>query len=205
MTGNSCGCGTGERIQTKYSTRNPISRRLLRCFFRCFQTLLDRTEGPLLDVGAGEGDAYDYFEPRIAERGVVAVELDAACLPRLAAAAPGLRAIQGSIYHLPFEDKSFDTVTCSEVLEHLDNPDQAMDELARVSRRWLLVSVPREPIWRALNVARGAYLGRLGNTPGHVNHWSKRSFRRWVSRWADVTDVRCPLPWTVVLGRVRST
>ena len=38
--------------------------------------------------------------------------------------------------------------------------------------------MPREPLWRGLNMARGAYLKDLGNTPGHVNHWSKRSFHR---------------------------
>ena len=35
---------------------------------------------------------------------------------------------------------------------------------------------PREPLWRGLNIARGAYLKDLGNTPGHLNHWSKRGF-----------------------------
>ena len=44
------------------------------------------------------------------------------------------------------------------------------------SSRWLLVSVPREPLWRGLNLARGSYLRELGNTPGHLNHWSKRRF-----------------------------
>ena len=43
-------------------------------------------------------------------------------------------------------------------------------------RGYLLVCVPREPLWRGLNMARGAYLKDLGNTPGHLNHWSKRSF-----------------------------
>ena len=48
--------------------------------------------------------------------------------------------------------------------------------MARVARRWLLVSVPHEPLWRALNVARGAYLRELGNTPGHLNHWTRAAF-----------------------------
>jgi hypothetical protein len=30
--------------------------------------------------------------------------------------------------------------------------------------------VPREPIWRIGNMARGRYLGDLGNTPGHIQH-----------------------------------
>ena len=58
----------------------------------------------------------------------------------------------------------------------MPDPEATLAEMARVARRHLLVSVPREPLWRGLNMARGAYLRDLGNTPGHVNHWSKRAF-----------------------------
>ena len=66
----------------------------------------------------------------------------------------------------------------------------------------LLVSVPREPLWRALNMARGAYLTDLGNTPGHVNHWSRRGFEALLSRHGEVVETRSPFPWTMTLVRV---
>jgi hypothetical protein len=71
-----------------------------------------------------------------------------------------------------------------------------------VAARHLLVSVPHEPLWRALNVARGAYLRDLGNTPGHVNHWSKRGFVQAAGRHGDVIEARSPFPWTMLLVRV---
>jgi hypothetical protein len=74
--------------------------------------------------------------------------------------------------------------------------------MARVARRHLLVSVPHEPLWRALNVARGAYLRELGNTPGHVNHWTRRGFVAMLSRHGQVIEVRSPFPWTMVLVAV---
>jgi hypothetical protein len=74
--------------------------------------------------------------------------------------------------------------------------------MARVAKRWVLVSVPREPLWRGLNMARGAYLKDLGNTPGHINHWSKRSFTTMLGRHGTVEEVRSPFPWTMVLVRV---
>jgi hypothetical protein len=74
--------------------------------------------------------------------------------------------------------------------------------MARVAGRHLLVSVPREPLWRALNLARGAYVHDLGNTPGHVNHWSKRGFVRTVARYGEIAEVRSPFPWTMLLVRV---
>src|SRR3546814_6494173 len=48
------------------------------------------------------------------------------------------------------------------------------------------------------NVARGRYLRDLGNTPGHVNHWSARRFRNLVDAYLDVRATRTPFPWTVV-------
>jgi hypothetical protein len=75
--------------------------------------------------------------------------------------------------------------------------------MARVARGNLLVSVPREPLWRALNVARGAYVRELGNTPGHLNHWSRGGFESLVARFGEVIETRAPFPWTMVLARVR--
>jgi 2-polyprenyl-3-methyl-5-hydroxy-6-metoxy-1,4-benzoquinol methylase len=103
---------------------------------------------------------------------------------------------------LPFADREFDLATAIEVLEHVPQPERTVAEMARVARRHLLVSVPREPLWRALNLARGAYWGSLGNTPGHVNHWSKRGFGSLLARHGRVEEVRSPLPWTMLLVRV---
>jgi hypothetical protein len=74
--------------------------------------------------------------------------------------------------------------------------------MARVATGHLLVSVPREPLWRVMNVARGAYLRQLGNTPGHLNHWSKPGFVRLLAEFGDVVHTRSPFPWTMLLVRV---
>jgi hypothetical protein len=62
--------------------------------------------------------------------------------------------------------------------------------------------VPREPLWRGLNMARGAYWRSLGNTPGHVNHWSKREFVSLLSGYGAVEEARSPFPWTMLLVRL---
>ena len=77
-----------------------------------------------------------------------------------------------------------------------------LDEMSRVASRKILVSVPREPIWRILNMARGAYIKDLGNTPGHLNHWSKRSFVQMLKGYGRVDAVLTPFPWTMVLLRL---
>ena len=85
----------------------------------------------------------------------------------------------------------------------MPEPESTLAEMARVARRHLIVSVPREPMWRMLNMARGAYLRELGNTPGHLNHWSKVGFHSLLTRYGTVQEVRTPFPWTMVLVRLR--
>ena len=75
--------------------------------------------------------------------------------------------------NLPFADGEFELASAIEVLEHVPDPEHTVAEMARVAPRHLLVSVPREPLWRGLNIARGSYMKELGNTPGHLNHWSR--------------------------------
>ncbi|MCA9691003.1 MAG: hypothetical protein KC636_15460, partial [Myxococcales bacterium] len=92
---------------------------------------------------------------------------------------------------------------CCEVLEHLEDPAAGLAELARVARGHVLLSTPWEPAWRAMNVARGRYLRALGNTPGHIQHFSRRGLLRLAQTRLDVVAVRRPLPWTVLLGTPR--
>ncbi len=114
-----------------------------------------------------------------------------------------LRFREADIYKLPFEDATFDLVICCEVLEHLEFSDRGLLEICRVSRRAVLVSTPREPLWRCLNLLRGKYWRDLGNTPGHVQHFSKSDLLRLLAPSLDIHEIRTPLPWTVVLGHLR--
>ena len=103
---------------------------------------------------------------------------------------------------LSFADDEFDVATAIEVLEHVPDPDATLAEMTRVARSHLLVSVPREPLWRIVNMARGAYWKSLGNTPGHVNHWSRVGFVSLLTRHGTVEEIRSPFPWTMLLVRV---
>ena len=94
-------------------------------------------------------------------------------------------------------------IVCCEVMEHLPDPETALPVVASLASPWAILSVPREPLWRALNIARLKYLGDLGNTPGHLNHWSRRAFVRFLEPSFEVVEVRAPLPWTMALCRAR--
>jgi SAM-dependent methyltransferase len=199
------GVPTGNTFD-KYGSSNPVVKRLMAGFHGSLEELWGRARPEsVLDVGCGEGVLTEQWAARLGEGRVVGIDLDD---PKLRAqwesrhrANLEFRAEEAT--SLSFADDEFDLAAAIEVLEHVPEPEATLAEMARVARRSLLVSVPREPLWRALNMARGAYWRSLGNTPGHLNHWSKRAFLSLLSRYGEVEETRSPFPWTMLLVRVR--
>lgn len=189
----------------KYGTANPLARAMVTGFRRELDELW-RAANPAsqLDCGCGEGVLTQEWALRIPGRPVVGIDLEGSSLADewAARSAANLEYRCADVTALPFEGGKFDLVSGIEMLEHAADPEAALAEMFRVAARYVLVSVPREPLWRALNLVRGAYVAQLGNTPGHVNHWSRNGFVRLVSGFGSVEAVRLPLPWTIVLLRV---
>ena len=204
VTVDDAGVVTGNTYD-KYGSTNPVVRRLMANFERTLNELFAKADPQsLLDVGCGEGVLVHEWAGRIAPRRVVGIDLEE---PSIQAGwaqrpAPNLEYRIMKAESMPFADGEFDVATAIEVLEHVPDPAHTVAEMARVAKSHLIVSVPREPLWRGLNMARGAYLKQLGNTPGHVNHWSKRSFTRLLSQHGTVVEARSPFPWTMLLVRL---
>jgi len=191
----------------KYHTRNPIARALMRGFLGAFEHLAQKA-GPVgraLEIGCGEGE----LSMRLSQAGWqirgcdIAPEAVAEARRRAMRAGLDIPFAVKDIFDDPTSLEPANLVVCCEVLEHLDDPDAAVRILSQLSRQYVLVSVPREPLWRALNLARGRYIRDMGNTPGHVQHWSAPAFLAMLDRHLDVVETRFPLPWTMVLCRVR--
>jgi SAM-dependent methyltransferase len=189
----------------KYGSKNPVVRRLMDGFESTLEELWRKASPEsILDVGCGEGVLTEQWADKLANGRIVGIDLED---PKLKAEwdkrqRANLEYRVEDATKLSFADNEFDMATAIEVLEHVPDPQRTVAEMARVAKRWLLVSVPREPLWRGLNMARGAYWKDLGNTPGHINHWSKRSFVSMLSQHGTVEEVHSPFPWTMVLVRV---
>ncbi len=189
----------------KYGSTNPVVRRLMAGFERTLDELFTRAKpSSVLDVGCGEGVLSEQWAQRLGTGRVVGVDLSD---PKLEAewsqrrrANLEFRVMEAQ--RLQFAAGEFDLVAATEVLEHVPDPERVLAEMARVSGGHLLVSVPHEPLWRALNVARGAYLSELGNTPGHLNHWTRLGFVSLLRRHGEVIETRAPFPWTMLLVAV---
>lgn len=188
----------------KYHSTNPIARRLMDGFLNAFDRLSARSGAQTaFEIGCGEGE----LSVRLMERGLVVSGFDLEA--EVVAQANALAAGRGhgrpftarSVYDLQPGEVSADLLVCCEVLEHLPDPARALDIIAAQRTPHVLLSVPREPIWRALNLARGKYIKDLGNTPGHLQHWSQARFLGLVRSRLDVIEMAAPLPWTMVLCR----
>jgi 2-polyprenyl-3-methyl-5-hydroxy-6-metoxy-1,4-benzoquinol methylase len=208
MSANATRAATeGGNVYDKYGSSNPVARRLMAGFMGQLDELVDRTGAKQgHEVGCGEGE----LSIRLAQRGISMRGTDA--FPQVLEEARRRAETAGAeidFEAVPVEEldparHAAELVVCCEVLEHLEDPERALDVLAGLARPWLIASVPREPLWRALNLARLSYVGDLGNTPGHLNHWSRRDFVRFLTRRFEVVEVKTPTPWIMVLCRVQS-
>jgi 2-polyprenyl-3-methyl-5-hydroxy-6-metoxy-1,4-benzoquinol methylase len=190
----------------KYGSTNPVVRRLMAGFEGTLAELFAQAAPQsVLDVGCGEGVLTHQWAQQLGAGGrIVGIDLDDDKLKAEWATRqhPCLEYRTMAAENLPFADGEFELASAIEVLEHVPDPAHTVAEMARCASQWLLVSVPREPLWRMLNLARGAYVKDLGNTPGHVNHWSKRSFVRLLEQHGEVVEKRSPFPWTMLLVRL---
>jgi 2-polyprenyl-3-methyl-5-hydroxy-6-metoxy-1,4-benzoquinol methylase len=201
VTVSSDGTVTGNTFD-KYGSSNPLVRRMMAAFERDLDELLGlAAPASLLDVGCGEGVLVQRWAQRMPAVRVVGIDLEEDSIQAgwERHRAPNLEYRVMEATSLPFADDEFELGCAIEVLEHVPEPRQTVAEMARCASSDLLVSVPREPVWRAMNIARGAYWGALGNTPGHLNHWSRSAFTALLSEHGEVREVRTPFPWTMLL------
>ena len=187
----------------KSNLKNPISRRLVRGFDAAAQSALDGLSPQSLhEVGCGEGRLTRLIAERYGIE-VLATDFSDGIVAENKAgnANPKIRYEQASAYDLRNEEHSRDIVVCCEVLEHLEEPERGLRTLRDLQARAYVFSVPNEPIWRILNMMRGKYWSDWGNTPGHLNHWSNRSFARLLSETGFKVDRALnPFPWLMVVA-----
>jgi SAM-dependent methyltransferase len=187
----------------KEAATNPVERRLVAGFTAALEDLLPGAAHDVLEVGCGEGHQLQKVLKTVGADRVVGLDLVDVELEGSWAGLDGVQLLWGSAYDLPFPSDSFDLVLALEMLEHVDEPDTVLAEIARVATGPVIISVPWEPVWRAGNLARGRYVRELGNTPGHIQHYSRRAIKARIERHLDVVAVRRPFPWTFVLAHAR--
>lgn len=186
----------------KHTTQNPISRFFLNNFS---QVLLNdiKTLKPdsILDVGAGEGFVLERLRKANIAKKLEGIEYMDEAIALGKKMNPHVKIKKGDIYKLPYKDNTFELVICTEVLEHLEDPENALKELKRVSNKYLVLSVPNEPLFTIQRFLRGKNILKLGDHPEHIQHWNSGSFQKFVGQHITIKSVKTPLPWTLLIGR----
>lgn len=191
----------------KYGTNNPVARLLMKNFFSEVNSLVGISKCmEIHEIGCGEGHLSRMlaknnlrvrgsdFSRQVVEKAIAISVKEDIDVPFKAA----------SIYDMNPSADAAELIVCCEVLEHLDDPEKALAIISQLAKPYLLVSVPREPLWCILNLVRGKYLTHGGNTPGHIQHWSRGSFIKFLSMYFDVIEIRTPTPWVVALCSVKN-
>ncbi len=195
----------------KYQNQGSIAQKLVGGFFNSILQLLEhdafsnQTPQEVIEIGAGEGHVSEKVIQKFPDAKFYLTDVydDRLDLSKqLLSEKPNVKFQFEDITDIKFNDNHFDLIICCEVLEHIDKYQKGLEEIYRVLKPGglFLTSVPREPLWRALNMVRLKYLKAFGNTPTHVNHWSSRGFRTLIKKnnFVVLKENR-PLPWTMIL------
>lgn len=165
----------------KYKSKNPLKRSMVeRLNYRILDIvgniINNKADVRILDAGCGEGFIDRLIIDRYPGVRITGLEFTKEAITIAKATNPSVEYIQGDVCNMPFKDRSFDFVLCTEVLEHLQDPEKAMKEIMRVSTGRFLITVPNEPWFCIGNMIVLKNISRLGNPIDHINHWTKGSF-----------------------------
>lgn len=165
---------------------------------RAVSSLVDPLCASLLDVGCGNG----FITRQLKARRVVGLDLSQAALAEFEG-----EYVCGSADNLPFDDASFDTVVCTELLEHLPQHsfERATREMVRVARRQIVIGVPfRENLFGGMT--RCAECGRKYHISLHLRSFhNPKEILHWFDGFALEADLRVgtvsPRPGLILQAR----
>lgn len=176
-----------DETSAKYFNRT--TRGITRKFIdNLLSELISLKPNTVLDIGCGTGYITNIMSHEL-DSTVIGCDMD---INRISFARDNLaqEVIIGDIMHLPFKDNSFDVVVASEIIEHILSPRIALNEIRRVSKKFILITVPNEPYFRIANVCRAKNLKSFGNPPDHINHYNKKSLDRLLVKYFKMYEIR---------------
>jgi len=188
---------------SNYASANPAIRFLLKRFDRRLKAALSALQPALktvLEVGSGEGYSTGLIRSSLQSSStLVSSDLIPDLVQRSIQRSGRNNNLVQNIHSLAVRTNAVDLVIALEVMEHLPEPETALRELARVTARCAIITVPFEPWWRVGNMLRGAYWNDWGNTPDHLNHWGRNSLAEFLRQRFERVHVTVSFPWLIAI------
>ncbi len=184
-----------------YKESNFIAKKLYDVFFDNIDSALNQCKDSesFLEVGCGLGESSLRISEMLKDKYFEVSEFNKDYVSILHNSKFPIKVSNESVYELKRNNNSFDVVLFLEVLEHLEDTELALKELFRVSKKYVIISVPYEPLWCILNLLRGKYVSSFGNTPGHINHFNIKKLKKLLSKHGTVRQVYTPIPWIIIV------
>ncbi len=187
----------------KHTSKNPIVTWLNNELKQTINRMVQKANAKsLLEVGCAEGYTTKYLAERN-DLKILATDFEQSMVDKARSLHPLLRFDIADACDLKYNKNSFDVVLAGEVLEHLKTPKKALTELKRVAKRYCIISVPNEPWWCMANLLRLRYITDFGNTPGHIQNWTKMQFKELLEEHFEEVKIKtCCGLWNVALCKV---
>jgi ubiquinone/menaquinone biosynthesis C-methylase UbiE len=138
-----------------------------------FKFMLKHAGKSVLDVGCGLGAYTRAFKKH--GKFVVGVDNDKELILQARRKNGAIYKV-ASIYNLPFKSNSFDTVVCSDILEHLEDDLKGLKEAARVCRKNVIVTVPSSHVPKIFQLIGVTWCSR--EDPTHVRYYDEEMLKK---------------------------
>ena len=191
----------------KFKSKNVVVNKLIGRFYHVlYDHVAQQQPHTFLDAGCGEGESIKRLNDVLVNSTVHGFDINPECVAFCKQTYPHQNWQVGDIYKTNYSDHFFDMVMCCEVLEHLQQPQKALEELIRISKKYLLLSVPHEPYFQIGSFCRGKYWKNWGNHPEHINHWNSRSFCHFLRSNGKIKKIKMTnsFPWLITLCEIET-
>ena len=157
----------------------------------------------LLDIGCGEGFILKLIVEQQDKIALFGCDINELALLHAKTFVPSATFFQNDEYFTKLEDNSFDCIICTEVLEHIKEPEKMLKKIQEISRKYVILSVPHEPFFRLGNLLSGKYINTLGNHPEHLQHFGISKFRTICNKYFNEIDCKDVFPWIIYVGTIK--
>lgn len=141
--------------------------------FRQTLRFIPKDTRSLLDCGCDRGHWLAYALQHRQLETHLGIDLSQERTKEAKATYPGLNLRTGYLEDVQAEPKSYDLVTCLEVLEHIPRWSDVFEQILQCAERRVVISVPyREQICKTICV----HCGKLTPMYGHLHAFSEDSF-----------------------------